>query len=519
MSTVVNTPADSPTDEAGIRVSWMHVSGSHGHIPRGTEVPSGSTFKPGMFGRLFPDLPRFEPGDEALVALGEAMVDPRQGQLLDAAGNNDAVPAGFTYLGQFIDHDVTLDLTSLGEKNTDPQATINFRTPSLDLDCLYLLGPNGSPYLYQRNDKDLFELGLTGPSTGGEAPDTPLPNDLPRGPNGFALIGDHRNDENLIVAQLHVAMLKFHNAVVARVRQAGPPPELNVFAEARRIVRWHYQWIVIHDFLMRVADPAVVNDVLDNGRTFYSFGEFGPFIPVEFSVAAYRFGHSMVREDYSYNRNFAPQGPPVPPDQQGLVFSSPLGLLFEFTGLSGTTQPAPINWVIDWRRFFAIPGAEQFLTTPTRKINALLTEQLHELPGPPDMSASLAARNLLRGKKMGLPTGQAVAGAMGMQDQILTQAELGSGPDGAVAATHGFDVNSPLWWYLLKEAEVKGGGAHLGPVGSRIVAEVFVGLLDGDPSSFRRQQPGWTPELPAATAGTFTMADLLTFVNEINPLG
>lgn len=505
----------------GITIVWAHVSGSHGFLPRGHEVPVGSSFRPGMFGRLFPDLPRFEPDEAALTELGLAMLDPAPPppatEPQDPAGDNRAIPAGYTYLGQFVDHDISLDLTSLGEQNTDPQATANFRTPKMDLDSLYLLGPAGSPHLFQRADRDLFEIGVTGPSTGGSNIPGSLPNDLPRGPNGFALAGDHRNDENLIVAQLHLAMLKFHNEVVAELRRSGPPSGLDVFAEARRIVTWHYQWVVLHDFLERVADPAVVHDVLANGRRFYHFGDWGAFLPVEFSVAAYRLGHSMVREDYSFNRVFAPKGPNIPPEQGGELVTATLALLFKFTGLSGDTQPVPTNWVIDWRRFFRLAGSDDVLFSLSRKINPLITQQLHELPGPPDMSTSLAVRNLLRGRKMGLPTGQAVAHKMCLPP--LSRDQLAAGPDGAVAARHGFDSHSPLWWYILKEAEAATDGERLGPVGSRILAEVFVGLLESDPKSFLSQQRDWAPELPSTEAGRFEMADILAFVDDANPLG
>jgi hypothetical protein len=251
-----------------------------------------------MFGRMFPDLHPFSIDDGPLQELADAMTDSDPASV---TGNNDKVPAGFTYLGQFVDHDITLDLTALGEKESDPTAVENFRTPALDLDSVYGLGPDGSRHLYARNPGDAdgknpgpkFLIGKTiNVAAGGVTGDHR--NDLPRGPEGFALAGDHRNDENLIVAQTHVAILKFHNKVCDQLAAAGMPANA-VFAEARRLVTWHYQWMVLHDWVERVTEKGIVAKILEHGRRFYRF-QTTPFMPVEFSAAAYRLGHSMVRE-------------------------------------------------------------------------------------------------------------------------------------------------------------------------------------------------------------------------------
>lgn len=479
----------------------------HGVSVRGSDtLPRGLSLKPGKFGRMFAHLPPFRPEAARLVALGKAMIEADP---LDEAGDNVAVPAGFTYLGQFIDHDITFDTTPLTEAAMDPLALDNFRSPKLDLDCLYGLGPAAQPYLYTRESKRTkFALGRTR-----EEPDRPRPtlpsrdNDLPRlgvgtdgATGGFALIGDPRNDENLIVAQTHVAFLKFHNKVVDHLGAGA------TFPEARRTVVWHYQWIVLHDFLARLIEPPVLDDVLVSGRRFYTFCQY-TYIPVEFSAAAYRLGHAMVREQYNYNRIF--------PDAK-------LFQLLLFTGLSGTAVPVPSNWIIDWRRFFKglpkPPGlVEQF--NFSRKLDPLVAPKLHDLPlhaTDPDHNR-LPVRNLLRGVSLGLPSGQTVARYLGAP--VLTPDEIATGPDGQVAREQGFDLETPLWYYVLKEAQVLAGGARLGPVGSRILAEVFVGLLQGDPGSFLSLEPNWRPTLPAASGGTFTMADLLTLVNELNPIG
>ncbi len=486
----------------------------HGFYPRNEENQPLGQFSPtGKFGRMFPELRPLSPSIESLDELGQAMVESSPD---DTEGDNKNVPAGFTYLGQFIDHDITFDPTSLQEILVDPLSLRNFRTPMLDLDSLYGSGPAAQPFLYQRADKDKFLIGKTSSDPGGGDPTVPtdLPNDLPRGAEGFALIGDPRNDENLIVAQLHLAFLKFHNKVVEGVKNGSirqeSPLRKSPFEEARDLVIWHYQWIVLNDFLRRILDNKQLDSVLRNGRRFYKFKRReGPFIPVEFSVAAYRFGHSMVRAVYDYNRVFTP----LP----GGVTPATLQLIFRFTGLSGSSVPVPSDWIIDWRRFFNVGAGAQ--TGLSRNLNPFLATPLTNLPlGETEpLLNSLAVRNLRRGRSLGLPPGQSVARFMGFKP--LSPKDIAKGPDGEVAAKHNFHIESPLWYYVLKEAEIQGKGKRLGEVGSRIVAEVFVGLLEADSSSFLARKPDWKPLLPSKEKGNFTMADLIEFVGDINPIG
>ncbi len=474
---------------------------------------------PGKFGKIFPKAVPFRPSDEALINLGLAM---RDAQFEDPTLNNSLIPAGFTYLGQFIDHDLTFDKTVGFPQIDDPELIEQARTPTLDLDSLYGLGPKLQPELYDpaaQLNGAMFKIGKTdaAPSSGGQgAPSIPgsMPHDLPR--NGqTAIIGDPRNDENLLVAQTHLAFLKFHNRVMMNMPQSGggkksskskPIDKQLSFTKAKQLVTWHYQWIVLNDFVARITDPKVFADIRTNGRKFYKFSG-RPFMPLEFSVAAYRLGHSMIRETYNYNRVFS--------TDPGALTVATLGLLFRFTG-GGGNAPIPSNWIIDWRRFF--PVGDPKLLNITRKIDTRLIPQLHQLPGftPPEPN-SLAVRNLLRGSRVGLPSGQDVAKIMSVKP--MTPAELSLGTEGSIVRQHGFDKKSPLWFYILKEASVLGGGKRLGPVGSRIVGEVFVGLVEGDPNSFISKQPKWKPTLPAATPGNFTMADLLRIVNELNPIG
>ena len=505
--------------------------GQHGFFGSGyNNLPPGEVTT-GRFGRMFPKLPPLATTQDKLDQLGAAMVDiglpvtdangnpvlDPQGKPIhrdNPVGDNPTIPAGYTYFGQFVDHDITFDITSLTDKIDDPREIENFRTPGLDLDSVYGTGPSVQPYLYDpaSGPKAKFLLGKT-VKTPTKRPGEEIeekPNDLPRAQSKVALLGDPRNDENLIVAQMHVAFLKFHNKLVDK---------LGSFEEARKTVVWHYQWIVLNDFLRRILDTDQLDEVLYKGRHFYRYQKY-PFIPIEFSVAAYRLGHSMVRAVYDYNRVFTLHN--ISTDSK--LTEATLELLFAFTQKSdsapdqgpGLRPTLPSNWIIDWRRFFELEGTKPGSVGLSRKLDPYLAEPLANLPNVPAPS-SLAVRNLRRGLKLGLPSGQRVAKYMGLH--ALSPAEIAaSGPDGAKAKELGFDVETPLWYYILKEAQIRGKGERLGEVGSRIVAEVFVGLLEGDKGSYLSSEPDWQPTL-GKVPGRFTMADLLDFVGDVNPIG
>jgi hypothetical protein len=521
----------------------MKIVSAHGHTTREMTRASlnalSATGDPGKFGRMFPMLDPLFVSDDALEVLANTMKDRLTPQGDTApAGDNPEVPAGYTYLGQFVDHDITLDTTPLEVQAADPLSTTNFRSPSVDLDSVYGQGPVVHPHLYQRDPAThrttaKLLIGRAGESfdpAGGNVPT--LPNDLPRNQVGRALIGDERNDENLLVAQTHLLFLKFHNKVVDLLQATRPSLTGSaLFEEARRIVTWHYQWIVLFDFVERLTEPGLVRQIKQQGRRFYRFRS-KPYMPVEFAAAAYRLGHSMVRERYSHNRVF----------RDGGVAPGTLGLLFNFTAKSGQivgelvdqgaantgSGPGPLrdlpsNWVIDWRRFFDLDtplATPDFLLNPARRLDTRIVPALHSLPGLAGREASLAFRNLRRGVLLGLPSGQDVAGLMGVAK--LTPDEVLSGLTAAEkTALRGHDLHkaTPLWYYVLKEAEVRHGGLRLGPVGSTIIAETFLGLVHGDPKSFLWLRENWQPDLPSATPGHFTMADMLRFVGDINPVG
>ena len=458
------------------------------------------------FCRLF-DLPPLVLPDAALEALGAAMVDANPEDLL----GDSAIPAGFTYFGQFVDHDITRE-----EIDPDTGELKQGRTPALDLDSLYLGGPADAPQLYAADGLHML-IGQTTPV----GPFPALPNDLPRVPMGQpdqrkAIIGDDRNDENLAVAQTHLAFLKFHNAVVDWLAAGngpagGPPDTRSPFERARDYVTWHYQWIVLYDWIARIVHPEILRKILTNGRSFFHDSEGPPCMPFEFSVAAYRLGHSMIRQGYAWNQVF-------PNTAAGSLM-----LLFLFTGGGGmNNQPTlPSNWIVDWTRLHDFTGHPQ-IGNPrglnfARRIDTAAVPALHQLPMFPPPENDLAIRNLKRGVERELPSGQAVAGALGIAP--IAPAVLADGPHGPILTAHGMHEETPLWYYVLREAEILDRGQHLGPVGSWIVGEVFVGLVANSRASFFKNGPDWKPFLPSAAPGHFTMADLLAFVDDIDPLG
>lgn len=464
----------------------------HSVVPRGMDVAVRTTrTTEARFGLMFKTLRAYtSPTDPMLENLGQQMVDPTpplNDLRLSTTGNNPNLPAGYLYFGQFVDHDMTLDTTPLGQQQADPVAVTNFDTPWFDLGSMYGKGPTdpASANIYDRTRPGFLRLVRHDEI-----------DDLPRDPAGAAYVGDPRNDENLLVAQMHIAFIKLHN------RFMTVPG--TTFADAQRTTRWHYQWVIVNDFLPRIVGSEIVNQVLvklPNGAYRYA-GKFyrprdtrRPFMPVEYSTAAYRWGHSGIRAEYEVH-DIPNDNPTVP------IFSN------GGQDLRGS-RPIPANMWVDWNYFFDVPG----LSRPddrnqSRLIDSILSMPLASLPPTvvaPVQGAqtALAKRNLLRGKQVGLPSGQDVATAMGVRP--LTNAEL------KLDASWG--TQAPLWFYVLKEAEIVARGLTLGPVGGRIVAEVIIGLLSLDPTSYLNAPTPFTP----TTGLPFAMGDLLLLAGAIDP--
>jgi Animal haem peroxidase len=434
----------------------------------------------GGYRRLFPELDPLDCEDDALHALGRpgGACDAAAAAVESGAGRDAEGAAGWPVFGQFVAHDLTADRSPLTH-HAELAEVRNARSPRANLECVYGDGPTGMPFLYDRDDPPKLLVG--GNDAGRRA-------DLPRNAQGVALLGDPRNDVHLLMSQLHVAMLRFHNALVDRLRDEGVA-EVELFAEARQAATWHYQWVLLNDFLPRLAGPELAAELLAGGARHYRPAPGATWIPLEFADAAYRYGHSQVRDRYQVNRDAEPV--PLFPDLLGF-------------------RPVPEVLVVDWSYLFDLPGRPP--AQRAKRIDGRLATSLIQLPtaisgveGGHDYG-SLAVRDLQRGQGVGLPSGEAVARRLGVEP--LTPEQVGLGRTG-------WRLETPLWFYLLKEAEHRGGGERLGPVGGRLVGEVLVGIVDADGESYRAVDPGWRPTLAAARPGRFGLADLLAFTAEV----
>ncbi len=443
------------------------------------------------FGYLFPDLQR-DPANllaedpitvQNLMALGRTMAGSQPVEV----DFDSTIPSVYTYFSQFVDHDISLeeatkDVVLDGKLIPWPLSKIekieNSRSATLDLDSVY--GPtriNNMCYPVPRQgNKMVIEQAIKGP------PDT----DLPREPKPYrARIGDPRNDENLIISQLHLAFLRAHNSIL------DLNPSLD-FEQARTLLRQHYQFVLIKDFLPRIADPKIVNDVLDSIINIYDPPDDDSYMPLEFSVAAYRFGHSMIRSSYNYNAIFE--------DPR----KSQIDRLLMPQALGGYHHILP-EWIILWDRFVG-GGSNPNLAL---RIDTHLARPLSNFPDAAGNPIGLAVRDLLRGYLLRLPTGQAVAQALGAR--VMTPQEIEdavSNEEKQVLRDPKTNLSgrTPLWYYVLVEAVTSGTG-RLGPVGSTLVAAVLVGQVRRSKDSFLMHK-NWSPTL-GQTKGQFTLPDLL----------
>ena len=403
------------------------------------------------YARLFPELPPFQADEQFLHALGRAGGVCDCGDLDDSPESLGDVAAGWPIFGQFVAHDITADRSTL-RSHANTAELRNARSPQLNLECLYGDGPTGHPFLYQRDDPAKFLLGLDGA-------------DVQRNAEGIAVIGDPRNDSHMLMSQLHLAMIKAHNAFVDEARRAAVANE-RVFDEAVRLLRWHYQWIILNEFLPTLVGQTLVDQILREGPRWFHPAH-GAFIPLEFADAAYRYGHCQIRHYYRLNS----QTDPVP------LFPDLLGF-----------RAVPHEHTVDWTLFFDALDAKP--AQRSKKIDGKLVRALIALPvavtGECEIEDyhSLAVRDLQRGQGVGLPSGETVARRMGIAPLTAEQVGLASDWRG----------ETPLWYYILREAKACTGGDRLGPVGGRIVTEVLVGLIDADATSFRQNRRDWRPQ-------------------------
>ncbi|HEU5472630.1 MAG TPA: peroxidase family protein [Actinophytocola sp.] len=476
-----------------------------------TEGPAVAAAPDPRFSRMF-NLPSF--ADPRSTAVRNAMNDiGKLGGVMDARDPLEVGPvrlitepglsprnvdqnianmtAGTTFVGQFLDHDITFDASSPLGTPAEPAATTNVRDARLDLDSVFGGGPSVSPNLYDPNDRAKFRI-----SSGGRFEDL-IRNTSDRS----AVIADPRNDENMMISGLQVAFQLAHNRAVDLLRQQGQPNDVWFFA--RRMIIHHWQWLVVNEFLPQVVGSSLVNDILRNGRRWYRFNQ--PSMPVEFQTGAYRFGHSMVRPSYRANRSGDPSG--------SAATGAPafFGFIFDPAG-EGQSNPVDLRGgaratrrFIGWETFFDFGGQFTQHTRPNKLIDTNISTPLFRLPlatissrTPP---ISLPQRNLLRHMTWSMPSGQRIAQATG--SPILASSNF---PE-LRTYNLGLDSSTPLWYYILREAQVVNQGVRLGPVGGRIVAETIIGLLQLDEFSYLNNN--FRPTLPSTTPGNFKITDML----------
>jgi Animal haem peroxidase len=438
------------------------ITRDHCLAPERVDAPiHGGRYRP-----LFGDLPPLRVAEDALHALGRPGGPCDLGADFDD-GVDSHIAAVWPLFGQFVAHDITADRSPLADRAVVAQLR-NARAPKVNLEGVYGAGPIGAPYLYENEDPAKLLLSVDG-------------GDLPRNQEGIALVGDPRNDVQLFTSQMVVAFITMHNRLVDRLREDGTAEEA-LFEAARQAATWHYQHVILREFLPSLIGAGLTADLLDHGPRLYRLDE-DPYIPFEFADAAYRYGHAQIRDRYQVNERFGPL--PIFPDLMGF-------------------GPVPPQHAVDWTLLVDVDGHPP--AQRAKRIDARLPGSLIALPthvsgsAPGTDYASLANRDLQRGQAVGLASGEAIARRLGVPE--LSDEQVG-------LASLGWTAETPLWLYILKEADVLHDGDRLGPVGGRIVGEVLVGLIDADPESFRSADPGWTPTLPARRAGSFGLADIL----------
>jgi Animal haem peroxidase len=426
--------------------------------------------------------------DAQLEKIVEEMVRPV------AWEENQSLPAGYTYFGQFIAH----DLSKFNDVAT------NKRTSKLDLDGVY--GRTCLAELFEPNELGHKQFKI------GRGLNREREEDLPRDPLS-AKIPDRRNDLHFIISQLHLAFLKFHNRILEQIGKRNPHlSECAVFEETKKIVKFHYQWVVVHDFLDRICHPPLMNWLWPEGQLgpdpretlsekFQRFFRIPltnvthePKLSYEFVLAGFRFGHSMVRP---LNKNSSGPGYDLNHHTRRLAIFHPEHRAFSLEA----ERLLPTHWTVQWDRFLRMDESEpQF----SRKISPHIAGSLAKLPKSilPAVNSNvtnLAKRTLQAGRQHKLVSGQTAGKFV---KEIYT--ELGI-KDFKTIDEKG---NDPLWYYILKEADQLGGGQRLGPVGSWIVAFTITDVLRRDKTSFCNQNETWSPTL-GKPGVPFTLADII----------
>ncbi|WDD99202.1 peroxidase family protein [Thalassomonas actiniarum] len=479
----------------------------------------------GSFFSLF-NLPPTRFKEEALTKLGEVITQVR----IDGPS---PVDAGYVYLGQFITHDATRMKRGDSDHFEPGEVPINelqqLRTPSLELDSVYGEGFD-DPDVAVDKQTGKMRLGPTYDADGRLRAE----NDLPRGEGLLAQTKDNRNDENLIIAQLHVQFLKLHNFFVDKIvaKRKQRPDAKALYEQARKLCILHYQQVVLYDFLYEMIDERVWKYIVrDKKRNLWNttYAEEAR-MPLEFSAAAFRFGHSMVRGDYTVNET---------------IGNVDLKTLFIMTGKGGMNGHAglPADYVIDWKLYFS-----QLPREDPKPVGFNLAEKINLslsfIPPFRKGRMKIPLLNLLRGNELSLPDTQTLMAFIkkehpkltkALKLKLLTKNELNPKVeiviDGKtkkkrildhVGKKYGFDEKTPLWYYILAEAQSqtkeRSSGHKLGTLGSLIVAEVIYSLiLLSQPSIFDKpaRKTDYIPTKTGNNAGEthFKFIDLLSAID------
>lgn len=450
----------------------------------------------------------FFAGAGSALDLGEAELEALGHHMSRELPRGNAITSAiYVYFGQFLAH----DMTHLARADETPASHVvpagelmQKRSSSLDLDSVYGSGFD-DPAIRVSANSGRMVLGETHVD---DCEQTTTLNDLPRfdrHPHLKPQIPDERNDENLLTAQMHVMFLKLHNVFVDIAQQQGFQRARDLFQFARRETTNVYHELVLSDFLRRLLHPDIYQRVIVD-RTHTLFPENSPqMMPVEFSAAAFRFGHSAIRTDYKINNQHR---------------NVPIQRLFELTGRGrfggSRARQLPQEFVVDWQQFLP-PSKANLMFRLDPKVTHF------ELLGT-DIPLMLAQRNLLRGKEMGLPSAQIYYRRLveafpwvcdELNIRLLTEAELASADwldDQNPELFEAIKDNTPLWYYLLAEARVdeKSDGDRLGPLGSLIVGSTILGLLESNHSAVAKANTHWqNPYIQSANRNHLTMADIV----------
>jgi hypothetical protein len=469
------------------------------------------------------------------------------------------LPPSYTYFGQFVNHDISapagdvvaveatgpigvvgaVDPPGLDRRARSTVAVIlkhfaNEHPEPLMLGSLYGDGPQSADpaigALYEpdgkrfrigstrREDAQILRNVVVDPTRVVHATGA---RDIPR-KGGRPLIADERNDENLIISQFHLAMMLFHNKAVAALEPSHPDPEA-CFAAARALVTRHYHWLILNDYLPQLLSPDLKRPL----SRYPSHLTEPNRVPLEFTTAAFRFGHSMVSAAYDFNANFGLKGRIDPEGaklEELFAFTSRRNMGQKVPGL----QELPDHWVIDWDRMTRLlPGRQ---STPPREfggaeqIDVALAPDMLNLVGDSDVAVhgSILFRNLMRGFHRRMPFGQDLARRYGVAP--LTEAEvrtalpqekaLSPGSKGLRerAEEMGLLAETPAWLYFLCEARMREGGQRVGATASHIIADTFVGLMRLNPGSLL-SIGGWHPrQSPLTTPGAEGLTSIRKFL-------